>query len=125
MRQLYRQYNIEVNHAILFYVEDHEEPVIFVGKDKIIVGREDAMGRITPEFETTRFNGSANGISRMHAKIVREGDQYLIQDLGSTNGTRLNGNKLVPYQYVPLHDGAILQFGRLMVSAFIINRDED
>jgi hypothetical protein len=31
------------------------------------------------------------GISRMHARIVREGDDFVVEDLGSTNGTEVNG----------------------------------
>jgi Protein of unknown function (DUF3662)/FHA domain len=31
------------------------------------------------------------GISRHHARIVREGDDFVVEDLGSTNGTEVNG----------------------------------
>lgn len=31
------------------------------------------------------------GISRHHARIVREGDDFIVEDLGSTNGTEVNG----------------------------------
>jgi hypothetical protein len=31
------------------------------------------------------------GISRMHARVVREGDDFVVEDLGSTNGTEVNG----------------------------------
>jgi subtilisin family serine protease len=47
--------------------------------------------------------GAANEIvlddtqaSRQHAVISRQGDQFFIQDLGSTNGTFVNGQRLVP-----------------------------
>src|SRR5436305_14831943 len=32
--------------------------------------------------------------SRVHAEVRREGDQYLLQHLGSANGTHYNGSKL-------------------------------
>src|SRR2546423_5386689 len=32
--------------------------------------------------------------SRVHAEVRREGDQYLLQDLGSANGTYYNGSRL-------------------------------
>jgi Ca-activated chloride channel homolog len=34
------------------------------------------------------------GISRFHAQIRREGDKWMIEDLGSTNGTQVNGKDL-------------------------------
>ncbi|MEL7434246.1 MAG: FHA domain-containing protein [Chloroflexota bacterium] len=51
----------------------------------------------------------------------REG-KYLVQDLHSTNGTWLDGNRLVPYQRYELQDGSMLQFGRLMTRVFVIQR---
>src|ERR671916_2694425 len=31
--------------------------------------------------------------SRVHAEVRREGDQYVLQDLGSANGTYYNGSR--------------------------------
>ncbi len=33
-------------------------------------------------------------VSRRHARIFRQGEQYFIEDLGSTNGTTINGIRL-------------------------------
>jgi len=120
--QLYRQYNIEVNHALLFYISDEEEPMIFVDKEEINIGRGDEMGHIVPEFDLVPFGGREAGISRLHAQIMWDGEYYVIQDLHSTNNTWLNGNKLVPYQYYRIEDGATLQFARIALTAFVIKR---
>jgi phosphoserine phosphatase RsbU/P len=47
--------------------------------------------------------------SRVHAEVRREGDQYLLQDLGSANGTYYNGSRLE--QVVPLTNGGRIQIG--------------
>lgn len=120
--QLYRQYNIEVNHAILFYISDEVEPVIFVDKGEINIGRGDHMGHIAPELDLENYNGRELGVSRLHAQIIFDGENYIIQDLHSTNYTWLNGRKLVPYQPYKINDGAGLQFGRLGMTAFVIQR---
>ncbi|MGJ3239071.1 MAG: FHA domain-containing protein [Anaerolineae bacterium] len=122
LERLYQQYNIKVDHALLFYVEEDQEPVIFVDKAEINVGRRDDNGRIIPEFDLSAYDGAESGVSRLHAKIVWDGEQYLIQDLHSTNHTWLNSHKLIPYQYSPIPDGAIIQFGRLAMTAFVIKR---
>ncbi len=33
-------------------------------------------------------------VSRRHARLYSEGDQYVVEDLGSTNGTFINGARL-------------------------------
>jgi serine phosphatase RsbU (regulator of sigma subunit)/pSer/pThr/pTyr-binding forkhead associated (FHA) protein len=47
--------------------------------------------------------------SRVHAEVRREGDQYLLQDLGSANGTYYNGSKLE--QAIVLTHGGRIQIG--------------
>jgi sigma-B regulation protein RsbU (phosphoserine phosphatase) len=47
--------------------------------------------------------------SRVHAEVRREGDQYLLQDLGSANGTYYNGSRLE--QPVMLTHGGRIQIG--------------
>jgi pSer/pThr/pTyr-binding forkhead associated (FHA) protein len=48
-------------------------------------------------------------ISRQHAEISQQGDQYFIRDLGSTNGTFVNGQRVT--QLRPLHPGDQVQVG--------------
>jgi len=47
--------------------------------------------------------------STRHAAIVRTGDAFVLRDLGSTNGTFVNGERLSAER--PLHDGDALRFG--------------
>jgi hypothetical protein len=48
-------------------------------------------------------------VSRWHARLYREDDQWLLSDLGSTNGTRLNGWRVTTG--VPVKPGDHLSFG--------------
>lgn len=54
------------------------------------------------------------GLSRKHARIVLEGGQYFIEDLGSRNGTYVDGYRIQRHE---LHDGA-----RIILSASVILR---
>jgi pSer/pThr/pTyr-binding forkhead associated (FHA) protein len=50
-------------------------------------------------------------VSRKHAKITYEGGGYLIEDVGSTNGTLLNGNEIKGLGKQALKDGDQIQLG--------------
>ncbi|MFX3650934.1 MAG: DUF6382 domain-containing protein [Paenibacillus sp.] len=48
---------------------------------------------------------TATGVSRAHVELSRNKSGYVIKDLGSVNGTILQGNILAPYKEYPLADG--------------------
>lgn len=54
----------------------------------------------------------ASGVSRNHARITKEDDQYYIEDLNSRNGTYLNGKLLAYKQKCPVKPGDHLRFAR-------------
>jgi pSer/pThr/pTyr-binding forkhead associated (FHA) protein len=47
-------------------------------------------------------------VSRRHAEVVREGSDYWVVDLGSTNGTHVNGERV---QRTRLEDGDVITIG--------------
>ena len=47
-------------------------------------------------------------ISRIHAKICKKGEDFVLEDLGSTNGSYVNGIRIVR---CVLRDGDILELG--------------
>jgi predicted amidophosphoribosyltransferase len=82
-------------------------------KAEIIVGREDPIGNIFPDIDLTNFGGDECGVSRQHARITLQGNQYYITDLQSTNFTYVNEQRLQPNLATPLHDGDEIRFGNL------------
>ncbi len=68
-----------------------------------------------PNIDLTPEGGLEGGVSRRHARIHKQKTQYFIEDLGSANGTFLNGQRLTPYLPHPLHDGDELQLGRVRI----------
>jgi hypothetical protein len=57
-------------------------------------------------------------VSRVHARIVWNGKQYQLQDLGSKNGTHLNGRE-VAAEGQPLRDGDEIQIALGYKLAFV------
>jgi DNA-binding winged helix-turn-helix (wHTH) protein len=54
-------------------------------------------------------------VSRRHARIVVSGSGAVIEDLGSKNGTFLDGERLAATP-LPLHDGSQLAFGTILAT---------
>ncbi|MFP5225471.1 MAG: FhaA domain-containing protein [Actinomycetota bacterium] len=52
-----------------------------LSKQTLILGRSEGNDIVIPD----------QGVSRRHAEIRKEGDEWVIIDLGSTNGTEING----------------------------------
>jgi ABC transport system ATP-binding/permease protein len=56
-----------------------------------------------------------DSVSRKHAELVREGNVVRLRDLGSANGTLLNG-ELVGEEFLDLQPGDVIQFGVVEMS---------
>lgn len=50
-------------------------------------------------------------VSRKHAQVSFDGSNVVLEDLGSTNGTSVNGTKLSPGQKLTLNNGEKVSFG--------------
>lgn len=55
------------------------------------------------------------GVSRHHAKVIRQGDTLIMMDLGSTNGTYVEGERI---QVLTLTDGIKIQVGTATILQF-------
>lgn len=87
-------------------------------KPEMLMGRQDAQSGTFPEVDLTPYGAAEKGVSRQHARIVFLNDELTIEDVGSVNGTFLNGHRIVPYQAMPLHDGDVVQLGTLVLQVF-------
>jgi len=76
------------------------------------IGRWDADGGVFPDVDLDSDDPEAK-VSRRHARIVMRDGNYLIEDLGSTNGTFVNrGRRLAPGDRQPLKDGDEIIVGK-------------
>ena len=83
--------------------------------DHAEVGRADVAQNWHPELDVIPFGGGAPdlGVSRHHARLERRDGGFAVIDVGSTNGTYING-RVAPYnQPVSIKDGDTLSFGAL------------
>ncbi|MFH9241170.1 DUF1707 and FHA domain-containing protein [Streptomyces anulatus] len=71
------------------------------GPYPLLIGRDPANG--------LRLNHET--VSRLHAELSAQNGRWVLRDLGSTNGTCVNGQRLVGS--IPVRDGDQVSFGRM------------
>ena len=74
---------------------------------------------IVPDVDLTSYNAYANGVSRLHAAIKLVNNRIVVVDLGSSNGTYLNGVRLSPYIETPVSHGDLIYLGKLKIQVLI------
>ncbi|HEY0069000.1 MAG TPA: FHA domain-containing protein [Chloroflexia bacterium] len=82
-------------------------------QEEIMVGREDPSSGIFPDVDLTAYGGEEGGVSRRHARLLHINGEYFVEDLQSTNFTKLDGQRLPAHVRERLEDGARIDFGRV------------
>lgn len=104
--------------SIVVRIRDHSDAVILEPADELVIGRSDTKSGQTPGLDLGPFGAAEQGVSRQHALIRRGEDTLTLIDLASTNGTFLNGQRLLPKQPRVLRDGDEIRVGRLVFHVF-------
>ncbi len=78
------------------------------------LGRTPTNSTQTPDVDLAPYAAVELGVSRIHAAIHQSDDTLTVMDMGSRNGTHLNGQRLLPGQQRILRDGDELCLGKLV-----------
>jgi pSer/pThr/pTyr-binding forkhead associated (FHA) protein len=104
--------------AIRLKIEDHT-PEVEVSLDQpICLGRGlDAVNGAT--LDLTEMGGVEKGVSRYHARILKQEAGPVVVDLCSLNGTFVNARRIAPYLPEVIKDGDYLHLGSLLIQVKI------
>lgn len=81
--------------------------------NQVILGRAESSGTPDDVYDLSRFDAYRLGVSRRHCMLERHDTYLLVTDLGSSNGTFLNGKRILPSQHHIVADGDDLLLGAL------------
>lgn len=95
-----------------------------IKKSNYTIGRQDLAKGIIPHINLTKLDKSGK-ISRQHAQIVKIKDNYYFEDLSSTYGSSLNGERLKAYERRLLRSGDRLSLGEIIIEFLIESGTEN
>ncbi len=108
--------SVPLNHVGLFFAGS-SKPVIFPREKEQILGRTVPHGDAV-DVDLTPYGAGVAGVSRVHAKFIFERDQVFLMDLGSSNGTAINQNRIVAHYKYSLRNGDMLTLGQLRLFVY-------
>lgn len=102
-------------NGIAVYIEGEYKPAHKDSGTEFVIGRKTGKTSNVPEalFDLSPLGGYGQGVSRRHAVIQQTEHGYEVLDLGSVNGTWLNGERLPPHKSYPLASGSHLRLGSM------------
>jgi pSer/pThr/pTyr-binding forkhead associated (FHA) protein len=85
----------------------------------MVIGRSLANDNETPRFDLSPYNAQEKGVSRRHVILKRTPNSIVLEDMGSSNGTWVNGTLVLPFAPTPLQSGDHLRLGQFIMRIYL------
>lgn len=112
-------FSIETNVWISLHLLDGGQFIPISDRTEFTLGRVSENQPIMPDVDLTPYNAFDHGVSRLHAVVRLVNGQVTVMDLGSANGTYLNGVRLVANVESQLRNGDILALGKFKIQIIL------
>ena len=109
------------NSWLSLHLMDSGKVLPLATRNEFTLGRLSEGQPIMPDIDLTPYQAYASGVSRLHAVVKREASRVVIMDLGSSNGTYLNGRRLNPHSEETLKHGDVVALGKLKIQVLLRN----
>lgn len=103
----------EQSYTLLMQLGPAQGETVEVSGDEFILGRDTASDWAIEDIE----------VSRRHARLILDKGSYSIEDLGSTNGTFVNGQRI--RSLLPLLPGATIRLGENVLIFYDAKSEEE
>jgi len=126
-----RRTNIDISNTIpkqllnerdfILYFMDGEAALDLPVQNEFTLGRLVEGQPIAPDVDLNKFDAFDRGVSRLHAtiRINPKKNQVHVIDLGSANGSKVNGYAIPANSEVPLNHGDILTLGKFNLKVIL------
>jgi len=110
-----------VNSWISLHLMDSGKILPLASRTEFTMGRLSEGQPIMPDIDLTPYQAYASGVSRLHAVVKREASRTFVMDLGSSNGTYVNGRRINPHTEEELKHGDVVALGKLKIQVLLRN----
>ncbi|MBI3739571.1 MAG: FHA domain-containing protein [Chloroflexi bacterium] len=107
------------NNWVTLHLLDTGQVLPLSERNEFTLGRISEGQPIMPDIDLSPYQAYASGVSRLHAVIKRDADRVLLMDLGSSNGTYINGKRLNPNVEQALGNGDVVALGKLKIQILL------
>jgi len=109
------------NSTFILYSTEREEVIEIPEQNEFTIGRFVEGQVITPDVDLNNYEAYDMGISRLHAtiRINTEKNTISVVDLGSANGSSVNGYEIPANSEVPLNHGDVLSLGKFNMKVIL------
>ena len=110
---------VALNTWITLHLMDTGQVIPLSDRSEFTLGRISDGQPIMPDIDLSPYQAYAHGVSRLHAVIKQASHHVLVMDLGSVNGTYVNGRRLNPNVEQPVNNGDIISLGKLKMQVLL------
>ena len=110
---------VTLNTWITLHLMDTGQVIPLNDRSEFTLGRISDGQPIMPDIDLSPYQAYANGVSRLHAVIKQASRHVLVMDLGSVNGTYVNGKRLNPNVEQTVNNGDIISLGKLKMQVLL------
>ena len=107
------------NNWVTLHLLDTGQVLPLSERNEFTLGRISEGQPIMPDIDLSPYQAYASGVSRLHAVIKRDIGRVLLMDLGSSNGTYINGKRLNPNEETLLGNGDVVALGKLKIQVLL------
>jgi len=100
--------------SVLLVLQPDKREFQLNGKREYVLGRWEPGSSHRPDLDLAELHGMERGVSRRHGRLKFDGRFMFYTDLNSSNGSRLNGERLRPDIPMLIKDGDELTLGKMI-----------
>jgi pSer/pThr/pTyr-binding forkhead associated (FHA) protein len=111
--------SVQAEAMVSLHLIDSGQIINLSGQNEFSIGRVTEGQPILPDVDLSVHEAYSQGVSRLHASLKVSNQRVYITDLGSSNGTRVNGQKIMAHVDYPLNHGDVIALGKFKIQVLI------